>query len=253
MRVYWWYKGSPHSHLKGRFRMKKTIKDGSRYFRQKDILRPIGAVLLPVGLLVLYFGWSYFSYIFGAIAAPAGLVLFIIGGAKHISDSDMAEQVEHALLDYDRSVTDMAGYERVVLKQPAPVELSAYSFGDEAKYFKRGKSGTPLSDRYTRTHIFYTKAAILVVGRTLSLTELGETDGAGVTDFSEQIALAEISSAALEQHETTVTLTNTGKPATVRWCELVLMGDGGELLRVPAANDMDASNLCEDLNRRAGR
>jgi hypothetical protein len=28
--------------------MKKTIKDGSRYFRQKDILRPIGAVLLPL-------------------------------------------------------------------------------------------------------------------------------------------------------------------------------------------------------------
>jgi hypothetical protein len=26
--------------------MKKTIKDGSRYFHQKDILRPIGAVLL---------------------------------------------------------------------------------------------------------------------------------------------------------------------------------------------------------------
>lgn len=233
--------------------MKNTIKDGSRYFRQKDILRPIGAVLLPVGLLVLYFGWSYFSYIFGAIAAPAGLVLFIIGGAKHISDNDMAEQVEHALLDYDKSVTDMAGYERVVLKQPAPAELSAYSFGDEARYFKRGKNGTPISDRYTRTHIFYTKDSLLVVGRTLSLAELGEADGAGVTDFSEHLALSGIRSAALEQREASVTLTNTGKTLAVRWYELVLTGDEGELLRVPAANDMDVSNLCDDLNRRSGR
>ena len=202
--------------------MKKRLRDGSRYFIQKDILRPIGAVLLPVGLLVLYFGWSYFSYIFGAIAAPAGLVLFIVGGAKQVSDSDIAEQIDRAMLDYDKSVTDMVGYERIVLKQPAPIEISAYSFGNEAKYFKRGKNGSPVSDRYTRTHIFYTKDALWVVGRSISLTDLGEAGGEGITDFSEQLAISGIRAATLEQYETPVTLTNTGKAVTVKWCELVL-------------------------------
>ena len=95
--------------------MKKKIKDGSLYFRQKDILRPIGAVLLPVGLVVIWLGFGFLSYIFGAIAVPLGLAFFIIGGAKYISDNDVAEQIDHAVQDYDRSVTDMTGYERIVL------------------------------------------------------------------------------------------------------------------------------------------
>ena len=232
--------------------MKKKIKDGSLYFRQKDILRPIGAVLLPVGLVVVYFTWGIL-FILGALASVAGLVMFIVGGAKYISDNDVAEQIDHAMQDYDRPVTDMPGYERAVLKQPAPFEITAYSFGEDAKYFKRGKNNTPVSDRLTRTHIFYTKDTLLVVGRTLSLTELNEATGEGITDFEEQLLLTGITSASLETYETTVTLTNTGKPLTVKWCELVLMGAEGELLRIPARNDMDAAGLVEDINVRAER
>jgi hypothetical protein len=232
--------------------MKKKIKDGSLYFRQKDILRPIGAVLLPVGLVVVYLTWGIL-FILGALASVAGLVMFIVGGAKYISDNDVAEQIDHAMQDYDRSVTDMAGYERIVLKQPAPLEITAYSFGEDAKYFKRGKNSTPISDRLTRTHIFYTKDTMLVVGRTLSLTELNEATGEGITDFEEQLLLTGITSASLENYETTVTLTNTEKPLTVKWCELVLMGAEGELLRIPAKNDMDAAGLVEDIRIRAER
>ena len=232
--------------------MKKKIKDGSLYFRQKDILRPIGAVLLPVGLVVVYFTWGIL-FILGALASVAGLAMFIVGGAKYISDNDVAEQIDHAMQDYDRPVTDMPGYERAVLKQPAPFEITAYSFGEDAKYFKRGKNSTPVSDRLTRTHIFYTKDTLLVVGRTLSLAELNEATGEGITDFEEQLLLTGITSASLETYETTVTLTNTGKPLTVKWCELVLMGAEGELLRIPAKNDMDAAGLVEDINVRAER
>lgn len=232
--------------------MKKKIKDGSLYFRQKDILRPIGAVLLPVGLVVVYFTWGIL-FILGALASVAGLAMFIVGGAKYISDNDVAEQIDHAMQDYDRPVTDMPGYERAVLKQPAPFEITAYSFGEDAKYFKRGKNSTPVSDRLTRTHIFYTKDTLLVVGRTLSLAELNEATGEGITDFEEQLLLTGITSASLETYETTVTLTNTGKPLTVKWCELVLMGAEGELLRIPAKNDMDAAGLVEDINVRSER
>ena len=232
--------------------LKKKIPDGTRYFGQKDILRPLGAVLLPAGLVVVYLTWGIL-FILGALVSVAGLVMFIVGGAKYISDNDVAEQIDHAMLGYDRPVTDMAGYERAVLKQPAPFEISAYSFGEEAQYFKKGKNGTPISDRFTRTHIFYTKDAVLAVGRCLSLTELNETTGAGMTDFEGQFLTAEVRSASLEIYETPVTLTNTGKIMTVKWCELVLNGEEGELLRIPAKNDMDAASLVEYLNRRAER
>lgn len=232
--------------------MKKKIKDGSLYFRQKDILRPLGAVLLPVGLVVVYFTWGIL-FVLGALASAAGLVMFIVGGAKYISDNDVAEQIDHAMQDYDRSVTDMTGYERIVLKQPAPFEISAYSFGEDATYFKRGKNSTPVSDRFTRAHVFYTKDTLLVVGRTLALAGLNETTGEGITCFDGEYLLDGITAASLEQYETTVTLTNTGKPMTVKWCELVLTGAEGELLRIPAKNDMDAEGLVEFINRRRER
>ena len=232
--------------------MKKKIKDGSLYFRQKDILRPLGAVLLPVGLVVVYFTWGIL-FALGALASAAGLVMFIVGGAKYISDNDVAEQIDHAMQDYDRSVTDMTGYERIVLKQPAPFEISAYSFGEDATYFKRGKNSTPVSDRFTRAHVFYTKDTLLVVGRTLALAGLNETTGEGITCFDGEYLLDGITAASLEQYETTVTLTNTGKPMTVKGCELVLTGAEGELLRIPAKNDMDAEGLVEFINRRRER
>lgn len=233
--------------------MKKKIKDGSLYFRQKDILRPIGAALMPIGLVWFYFGWSWISYILPSIMVPVGLVLFIVGGSKIISDNDIAEQLDHAMVDYDKSVTDMSGFDRVVLRQPAPVEISAYHFGEYAKYFKKGKNGTPISDLYTRSHLFFTKESIMIVSRTVSISELKETEGSGVMDTSDHIAFASIKNASLEEYNTPVTLTNTGKPLTVKWCELVLQGVDGELLRIPAKNDMDASTLVDDINRRCGR
>ena len=87
----------------------------------------------------------------------------------------------------------------------------------------------------------------------LILTDLDGTTDAGITEFAEHIAISGITSATLEQYETPVTLTNTGKTMTVKWCELVLTGAEGELLRVPAKNDMDVTNFVEDVNRRNGR
>ena len=208
---------------------------------------------MPIGLVWFYFGWSWISYILPSIMVPVGLVLFIVGGSKIISDNDIAEQLDHAMLDYDKSVTDMVGYERVVLRQPAPVEISAYHFGESAKYFKKGKNGTPVSDCYTRSHLFFTKESIMIVSRTVSISELNETEGNGIMDYTDHIAFSSITNAYLDEYSTNVTLTNTGKPVTVKWCELVLNGEDEELLRIPAKNDMDASTLVDDINRRCGR
>ena len=229
--------------------MKKRIRDGSLYYRQKDILRPIGAVLLPVGLLALWLGFGWISYIFATIAIPAGLLLFILGGLRLISDGDLQEQLDRAMRDYDKEITDMAGYDRIVLKQPAPVEISAFSFGEEARYFKKGKHGTPVSDIYVRSHFFFTKDHLILVSRRASVTELNETMEAGVSDTTLRIPFCEIQNASIDPSEASVTLTNTGKVLRVRRNELVLEV-GEESIRIPVQNDMDSTNLVEAIARR---
>ena len=65
-----------------------------------------------------------------------------------------------------------------------------------------------------------------------------------------RIPFADIRSAGLDEERIRVTLTKGGKPATMSTCTLVLTGAAGDLLRLPARNDMDASAFCDAVNRR---
>ncbi len=228
----------------------KKIQDGSRYFHQRDIIRPVSAGALIASILVAWFTYSWVAYVIAGIVAPISLVLFFVAGARTISDNDMSEQIAHTMQDYDKPVTDMAGFDRAVLKHPAPVETSAYDFGESAVYFKKGKNGTPVSDRYVGARFFFTKDSLMVIGRKIAVASLGTDPEAAVKDFADTYLLAGIS-AALEEHDTEVKLTNTGKTVSVKWCELVLKAadTGEELLRIAVKNDMDAAALCEAVNR----
>ncbi len=227
-------------------------KDGTLYFRQRDIIRPVSTIALVASILVAWFTYSWVMYILAGIIAPVALVMFFVSGSRLISDNDLQETIDHACLDYDKPITDMANYERVVLRQPAPVETSAFSFGEDAAYFKKGKNNTPRSDRYARAHFFFTNDALLVIGRRLSLTEL-TPDGAGVSEFSEAYAYAGIT-AELQEHTTQIHMTAGGKSATVKWFELVITEKSGEeLLRLPVQNDMDVTGLCDELIRKTAR
>ena len=230
--------------------MKKKIRDGSLYYRQKDILRPIGSVLLPVGLVALWLGYGWISYIFATIAIPVGLVLFIFGGMRIITDTDLQEQLDHAMLDYAKEITDMAGYERTVLKQPAPLEISAYHFGEEARYFKKGKKGTLVSDVYVRSHLFFTKDTLILISRKLSVADLDEATGPRLTDPLCSHPFSAIKSAELGRRENEITLTNNGRTLTATWYELMLVNNKEETVVIPVQNDMDAANLLDAIHRR---
>ncbi len=228
----------------------KKLKDGSLYFHQRDIIRPVSAGLLVAAVLAAWLAWSWVAYIIAGVVAPVALVMFFVAGSRYISDNDVAEQIEHAMQDYDKPITDMTGYERVVLKQPSPVETAAYSFSGDAIYFKKGKNSTPISDRYIGAHFFFTKDSLLVIGRKVSLSQLVGNIGDAVEDFSETFLLSGIHT-EIDQHTTTVQLTNTGKKLSVKWCELVISAasTGEELLRIAVNNDVAVSDLCEAANR----
>lgn len=227
--------------------MKKKIPNGSLYFTQKNVVRPLGGGILILALLVIAFPLSWVNFVIAGVLCPVGLIMFWIGGTKVVSEKEMEEEMEKLLLDYDRPITERLDYESVILRIPAPFEVSAYDLGEAATCFKRNKGSTVISDRYVRTHFFLTNETLIIIGRRLSLTEL-END-AGVTDFSETYLRAGIR-AELEERTATVKLTLDGRPATAKWFELVIRAlDGEELLRLPVPNDLDITNLCETLNR----
>ena len=228
----------------------KNKQDGSRFYYQTDTLPFIGTAMLIVGILCLWLGFGMVSYILTAVFVPVGLILFFVGFSGRVSQNDLEEERDHLLRDYDESVTRMDKYDRIVLQQPAPVETAAYNMGSDAQYFKRGKGSTVISDVYAQTHFFFTRDSLMVKSRTVRLSAMDAEKGEGFTDLSATIEYAAMKSAFLDEHTTTVTLTNTSKPATVRWCELVVTGEEGELLRLPVRNDMDMSGLCDEIGRK---
>lgn len=229
---------------------KRKQQDGSSFYRQTDTLPFIGTAMLIIGILCLWLGFGFVSYILTAVFVPVGLILFFIGFSGRVSQNDLEEERDHLLRDYDESVTRMDKYDRIVLQQPAPVETGAFGFGDDAQYFKRGKGSTVLSDVYTQTHFFFTRDSLMVTSRTVKLSAMDAEKGEGFSDLHATLEYAAVKSASLDEHTVTVTLTNTNKPASVHWCELVIAGDEGELLRLPVRNDMDMSGLCEEIQRK---
>lgn len=233
---------------------KKHLKeDGSLFYRQTDTVRFIGAGFLIVGLVTLWLG-SYGMFYIPVILIPVGLVLFFIGSYKSINQSDLENERDNALRGYEDKAREIEKFDRIVLHQPTDIVTEAYGFGEDAMFFKRGKGSTVISDIFTRTHFWFTKDGLIIASRRVSITRMNddspEHGGEGVRDTLLQIAFADLTGAALEEHSTQVTLTNTDKPATVRWCELVLTGAEGEALRVAVRNDMDMSGLCDEVMRR---
>jgi len=224
-------------------------KDSSRYYRQTDFWRLLGAGLMIVGVVWFYFGWSMASYYVPCVITPAGLILFLIFSSRHVSDSDMEEERGHRLEGYDTSVTERSDYSRFVLKQPADVETEAYHMGERAAFFKHGKNGSLVSDRFVKSHFFFTANALVVCSRELSMTLSRDEEGA-LVDTELVLPYDDLLLAQLCENSTQITLTNTKKAATAKWFELVITGREGELLRLPVKNDMDVSGLCDELNRK---
>ncbi|MBE6586368.1 MAG: hypothetical protein E7645_07600 [Ruminococcaceae bacterium] len=231
--------------------MSKQLKsqDSTRYYLQTDLWRLLGAGMMIVGVVWFYFGFSSASYYVPTVITPVGLILFLIFSGRHVSDRDIEEEMEHRLTDYDKPVTDRADYSRVILKQPADVETEAYHMGKEAAFFKKNKPGRTVSDVYVKTHVFFTNHALLICARQLRMSLARDAAGAA-EDFEWALSYEDLVSAQLCENVTAVALSNTKKQITVKWYELVLSGEEGEILRLPVNNDMDMSDLCDHVNRK---
>ncbi len=228
---------------------KSMNKDSTRYYREIDIWRYIGAAMVIGGLLWFWLGRTMASYYVPCVITPVGLVLFLVFSSRHISDNDMEEEQNHRMLGYDSSVTNRNDFSRYVLKQPADIETEAYHMGERAAYFKRGKNSALVSDRYVKTHFFFTRDGLVVCSRELSMTS-SRDDADASKDTEATIFYHDLVSAALVENQRQVVLSNSKKTVTAKWQELVITGQEGELLRLPVNNDMDMTTLCEDLNRK---
>ena len=121
-----------------------------------------------VGLVVLYFGWSYISYVLSCIAIPVGLALFFIGSARHSSDEDIDADINSITKDMEVNLEADKQYAKRILKHIEPKICEGYEY-KEGLYFVKAKNGTVRSSEYTKAIIYVLSDELYIVKRNFSL------------------------------------------------------------------------------------
>ncbi len=229
---------------------KKSKNRVVTYFEQKDNIRPIALGALIVGLLLMWLGWSFISYILAAILIPVGLVAYIVSAARIVSHEEVPDQAKRAMRDYDSEFLNSKEFSKEVLKHPVPVEVELHLFGEGVKYYKKLKDGRVISDVYSKSHFFFTNDRLLIISRRASLCELDDLTRAGIEDKRKDILFSQIKCAVIEEFELEVTLSDTKKTINVKQYELVINGEENIITSIPVRNDISVETLCKDINRR---
>jgi uncharacterized membrane protein len=145
-------------------------KHNLNYFKKSGWQKPVGLALLIIGILFLFFGWSYLSYILMVIFIPAGVALFLIGASVRSSDEDIDEYIQKQLADFNVNLEEDRNYARRILKHMPPENVGTYRFEDGLMLTKT-KTGTPRSSEYVSSKIYVLSDGLYVATRKISIVE----------------------------------------------------------------------------------
>ena len=86
------------------------------YFKKWEGASVLGIVLAAIGFLMLWLGWSYFSYIAAITLMPVGLAIFLYGSTGRASEADLAHEIESArqsIAFEDVDMLNVIGYGKI--------------------------------------------------------------------------------------------------------------------------------------------
>ena len=142
------------------------IKHNKNFFKINASLKILGAGMLIAGLLLLWLGWSYISWILMLILTPSGLALFLYVSIVRSNDSDILEDISKALEDMDTNVENIPYYnKRARYREPFIAKGFEYSDG---LMFQTSKDGSIISTAYTQSVIHILEDRLYIISKTVS-------------------------------------------------------------------------------------
>ena len=140
------------------------------YFYRSYVLAIIGAIILVFGFFLLWIGLSFnfVVYIIGTAVAPAGLVLFIIGTIKRVSDDRIERFMDFQLAGQDIEIDTDKSYHLKLLENSKEIVIEGYKF-HEGVMIKKLVSCELRSSEFSRSKIRILKDRIYIYNREISL------------------------------------------------------------------------------------
>ena len=142
------------------------IKHNKNFFKFNDSPKIIGTVMLVAGLLLLWLGWSFISWILMLILTPSGLFLFFYTSIVRSNDADIMEDIEKSLEDMDTKIENSPHFDKRA-KYQAPYIANGFEY-DGDLLFQKAKDGSVFSSKYTRSAIHTLPDRLYIISKTVS-------------------------------------------------------------------------------------
>ena len=142
------------------------IKHNKNFFKFNDSLKIIATVMLVGGLLLLWLGWSFISWILMLILTPSGLFLFFYTSIVRSSDTDIMEDIEKSLEDMDIKIESSPYFDKHA-KYKAPYITNGFEY-DGNLLFQKARDGSVFSSKYTRSAIHILPNRLYIISKTVS-------------------------------------------------------------------------------------
>lgn len=222
--------------------MNKQDKHNINYFKKTETLKFVGGGVLIAGLLLLWLGFSWFSYIAAIIAILSGLVLFFIGATGRSSEADIQAQIDSKMAGLDISFIDSdRSYQQKLLKHVNDATIEGYRFSDDVM-IKKTKSGLTRTSLFSRSKIKILNDRICIQNREISLISDNIENNFYEIKY-DSLKLIEIRREHLR-------ISFNKNLFTVISCYLYICYDGKEIY-LPIADAVTSDNLVEIITRQA--
>lgn len=221
-----------------------NFRNNINYFKKKDSMKGIGAGLLIVGLFFLWLGIGYLgwiAWIFMMIAIPAGFLMFIVGSVISSTESDIDEDIEKKCEGIELDFENDKDFCKRILKNIAPNVAQGYEYKGEGLMFRRDKSGSWRSSKYTKYVIYALSDALYINSRTISLIS------EDVENRSFEVPYDMVDSIEIKKEENTI---QVGKNSfSVKKSRFVIKYGEGFTFSAPMNDDIKSEEFVDTLNK----
>ena len=222
----------------------KAYKLYINYFKKWDGAAMLGIIMMVVGFLLLWLGWSYFSYLLSIVGLFGGLGIFIYGSIGRKHEDDFKKEIEQRAESINfRELEEESRFRGRVPK--GKIEERVFEAFDlcDGIYIKPMKSANLCSSDYTYAKMLFLNDAFYI--KTLSFSFISNKKEAATYD----IPYDSLEDVTVERDRRTMTTLNN-KKILAKTCFLCLTYGGGKQLRLPASDDIYTDEYAESLKRK---
>ncbi len=213
------------------------IKHNVNYFKKNDNMKTLGAVLLIVGLFLMWLGRGFVTYIIMSIFVPAGLVMFVLGSIGRSSDEDIDKYIAEKMQGLEVDLTEDKKYRKRIIEHLPAQTFASYLFSDGV-LLRKSKNNSLRSSEYRKNIVYLLTDELYIVSRRLGLVS-GEIENILV-----ELSYNDIKDAHIIREEKT--LTYKKKPLKIKTTFLSITTEAGETL-LPVPDDVLSDRFAEQI------